>query len=59
MNKKAQVELSPGIVLLGIIGAVLGYFVSKSMHPGAFWIIVSTLGCGATGIIVGNIASNN
>lgn len=52
-------ELSPGVLILTIIGAVLGYFVSKSMHPGMFWIIVSTLGCGAAGIVIGNISANH
>ena len=52
-------ELSPGVLVLAIIGAVLGYFVSKSMHPGMFWILLSTLGCGAAGIIIGSISANN
>ncbi len=59
MNKKAEIEISPGVIILAAIGAILSFIIAKSMHPGAIWVILSTLGGGGVGIMIGNMAANN
>ena len=56
MKKKAQIEPIP--LILGIIGAIIGFFIAGKTQTGFIWKVLTTLVSGVVCYMIGLKMSN-
>lgn len=58
MSKKAQMEMSPIALLLGLVGAVIAWVMAGRMGAGIFLKLISTVLTGVVCFFIGNVQAN-
>jgi hypothetical protein len=59
MKKKAQLEMNPIAILMGIAGLVLGWILAGRMEAGIVIQIISAGMAGVVGFFIANTVANN